>query len=190
MLAQIYEDRRDLERGREQKARISAHSDKTKDMLAEGLIVFCTFYDPQGFERLERSEQEPRDWRYKKNTGLTRLRFVDGQTYIAERGGWVALTPMTREALIDLRHMYEERNLVERRFGRPPYLLDVRVGSITRSQHEPDARLTLRLDTRPRLAEDSTLGPPHLIAFGCPFLQVGEERRSAKRYTGVRCEPM
>ena len=25
------------------------------------------------------------------------------------------------------------------------------------------------------------------LAFGCPFLQVGEETRSAKRYTGVRC---
>ena len=38
------------------------------------------------------------------------VRFVDGQTYIAERGERVALTPMTREALTDLRHSYYQEN--------------------------------------------------------------------------------
>lgn len=76
VLAQIYENTRDDdERGRERKAKISAHSDKTKDMREDGLIAFCTFYDPAGFTHLEPSESDPRDWCYKKMSGLTRLHF-------------------------------------------------------------------------------------------------------------------
>ena len=76
VLAQIYENTKDDdERGRERKAKISAHSDKTKDMREDGLIAFCTFYDPEGFEHLAPSDSDPRDWCYKSTSGLTRLRF-------------------------------------------------------------------------------------------------------------------
>ncbi len=43
VLAQIYYNRR--ENGKEVKAGIKAHSDKTKDMPRNGLMAFCTFYD-------------------------------------------------------------------------------------------------------------------------------------------------
>ena len=76
VLAQIYENTKDDdERGRERKAKISAHSDKTKDMRADGLIAFCTFYDQEGFEHLEPSGVDPHDWCFKKTSGLTRLHF-------------------------------------------------------------------------------------------------------------------
>lgn len=46
------------------KARIKAHSDKTKDMPRNGLIVFCTFYDQDVANSSDNSEQ------------LSRLRFI------------------------------------------------------------------------------------------------------------------
>lgn len=74
VLAQIYRNSRDDDqRGRERKARIGAHSDKTKDMRADGLIAFCTLYDPEGFEHLEQTETG--DWCYQGTSGLTRLYF-------------------------------------------------------------------------------------------------------------------
>lgn len=76
VLAQVYENKRDEgETRRERKAKISAHSDKTKDMYEDGLIAFCSFYDPTGFEKLARSTMDPYDWRYKKSSGLTQLYF-------------------------------------------------------------------------------------------------------------------
>lgn len=46
VLAQIYENKTIISNAKqvERKARISAHSDKTKDMPRNGLIAFCTFY--------------------------------------------------------------------------------------------------------------------------------------------------
>jgi len=76
VLAQVYENTVDEgERRKERKAKISAHSDKTKDMRADGLIAFCTFYDPAGFTHLTPSETDPRDWCFGKTSGLTRLHF-------------------------------------------------------------------------------------------------------------------
>ena len=79
VLAQIYENTKDDdEHGRERKAKISAHSDKTKDMRGDGLIAFCTFYGggPEAFGALERSESDPYDWSYEqKVSGLTTLYF-------------------------------------------------------------------------------------------------------------------
>ncbi len=43
VLAQVYENK--LVNGKEKKAKIKDHSDKTKDMPIEGLMAFCTFYD-------------------------------------------------------------------------------------------------------------------------------------------------
>ncbi|CAN0540007.1 unnamed protein product, partial [Laminaria digitata] len=76
VLAQIYRNTKDTgDRPRERKAKIGAHSDKTKDMREDGLIAFCTFYDTSDFEGLKPSESDPYDWCYKKNSGLTRLLF-------------------------------------------------------------------------------------------------------------------
>ena len=70
VLAQIYENRQ-IDR-RENKARIKAHSDKTKDMPSHGLIAFCTFYDSTEFTYLKR---DGFDYRYRETSGLTRLHF-------------------------------------------------------------------------------------------------------------------
>jgi hypothetical protein len=76
VLAQIYENQKESGSGkREKKAKIGAHSDKTKDMREDGLIAFCTFYDPASFGQLKPSKADPYDWCYKETTGLTRLHF-------------------------------------------------------------------------------------------------------------------
>jgi len=43
VLAQVYENK--IVNGKEKKAKIKDHSDKTKDMPIEGLMAFCTFYN-------------------------------------------------------------------------------------------------------------------------------------------------
>jgi len=58
VLAQIYHNCIS-ESNKERRAKIKQHSDKTKDMAANGLIAFCTFYDRDPEER-----------------ALTRLRFT------------------------------------------------------------------------------------------------------------------
>jgi len=96
VLAQIYNNT--TIDGKEKKAKIKDHSDKTKDMPQNGLIVFCTFYNLLDVDLLKFTKQEddPYDIRYKgknskilwdkkknshlnpcdhKNTVLTRLRF-------------------------------------------------------------------------------------------------------------------
>lgn len=76
VLAQIYENKKKGgNSSKEVKAKIKAHSDKTKDMPKEGLIVFCTFYDKANFEQLTPSKTDKFDWCYKKSSGLTRLVF-------------------------------------------------------------------------------------------------------------------
>lgn len=78
VLAQIYYNKKEGEtpqKMKEKKAKISAHSDKTKDMLEEGLIAFCTFYDKAKFEQLQPSKKDSFDWVYKKHSGLTKLHF-------------------------------------------------------------------------------------------------------------------
>lgn len=74
VLAQIYLNKK-KDNLKEVKAKIKAHSDKTKDMPKEGLIVFCTFYDKNNFENLTTSKTDKFDWCYKKSSGLTRLLF-------------------------------------------------------------------------------------------------------------------
>lgn len=78
VLAQIYYNKKEGEspqRMKEKKAKISAHSDKTKDMLEEGLIAFCTFYDKANFDQLQPSQEDRFDYGYKKHSGLTKLHF-------------------------------------------------------------------------------------------------------------------
>lgn len=74
VLAQIYENKK-KENNKEVKAKIKAHSDKTKDMEAEGVIAFCTFYDSSEFEHLMPSKTDEFDWCNKEKSGLTRLLF-------------------------------------------------------------------------------------------------------------------
>jgi hypothetical protein len=76
VLAQIYENKKNpVNLAKESKAKIPAHSDKTKDMPKEALIAFCTFYDPANFQHLKPSKTDPYDWCYKDISGLTRLHF-------------------------------------------------------------------------------------------------------------------
>lgn len=73
VLAQIYGNTPATGERRETKARISAHADKTKDMPANGIMAFCTFYDE--VDKLAPLPGDPFDRGYKGKTGLTRLRF-------------------------------------------------------------------------------------------------------------------
>ncbi|MGN7820474.1 hypothetical protein ACTJJB_10085 [Chitinophaga sp. 22536] len=76
VLAQIYENRAKTEdTEKEIKSRIKAHSDKTKDMPPEGLIVFCTFYDNVDVQHLKPSTTDRFDRCYKEVTGFTKLHF-------------------------------------------------------------------------------------------------------------------
>ena len=90
VLAQIYENKKNVgPKGKEKKAKIAAHSDKTKDMPKDGLIVFCTFYDPANFEQLKPSETDRYDWCHKHKSGLTSLHFklknsVEDETLVKE----------------------------------------------------------------------------------------------------------
>jgi len=55
------------------KAKIKAHSDKTKDMPNNGLLAFCTFYD--SFKIDNTIKQIGFDYCYKKQSILTKLHF-------------------------------------------------------------------------------------------------------------------
>lgn len=76
VLAQVYENKsKDELTGKESKAKIKAHSDKTKDMPKEALIAFCTFYDREGFQYLKPSIKDRYDWCHKNISGLATLHF-------------------------------------------------------------------------------------------------------------------
>ena len=76
VLAQVYNNFRSND-GKDRKAKIRDHSDKTKDMPPNGIMAFCTFY--RGDEKLSAlktsSSTDPYDLMYKKGSALTRLRF-------------------------------------------------------------------------------------------------------------------
>lgn len=75
-LVQIYENKKKTtDSDKEVKAKIKAHSDKTKDMPKEGLIAFCTFYDQSNTEQLKPSATDRFDSCYKQTSALTRLHF-------------------------------------------------------------------------------------------------------------------
>ncbi|MFJ5711632.1 hypothetical protein [Streptomyces sp. NPDC093105] len=73
VLAQIYHNTLATPERKQSKARISAHADKTKDMPANGIMAFCTFYD--GLEKLRPLAEDPFDHGLKGVSGLTRLHF-------------------------------------------------------------------------------------------------------------------
>lgn len=75
-LVQIYENKKKTsDTEKDVKAKIKAHSDKTKDMPKEGLIAFCTFYDDSNSKYLKPSETDRFDICYKQTSALTRLHF-------------------------------------------------------------------------------------------------------------------
>ncbi|MFE3720146.1 hypothetical protein [Streptomyces cyaneofuscatus] len=73
VLAQIYHNTRATPERKQSKARISAHADKTKDMPANGIMAFCTFYD--GLDKLRPLAEDVFDYGVKRGSGLTRLHF-------------------------------------------------------------------------------------------------------------------
>lgn len=76
VLAQVYENKKTTgAKTKETKAKIKAHSDKTKDMPKDGLIAFCTFYEKTNFQQLKPSSTDRYDWCYKQVSGLTKLYF-------------------------------------------------------------------------------------------------------------------
>ena len=78
VLAQIYENTLQItSRAKEveKKAKIKAHSDKTKDMPRNGLIAFCTFYKFDPTIQYQRSVDDNFDIHYKKTSVLTKLQF-------------------------------------------------------------------------------------------------------------------
>ena len=76
VLAQIYQNKKkDKDHPKDVKAKIKAHSDKTKYMPKEGLIAFCTFYDNTNLDKLSPSKTNKFDRIYGKSSGLSRLLF-------------------------------------------------------------------------------------------------------------------
>ncbi len=76
VLAQIYYNQ--MVDGKDRKARIAKHSDKTKDMPKNGLIVFCTFYEGYvngQFTGKKYDKTMGGDLMYKGNSVLTKLVF-------------------------------------------------------------------------------------------------------------------
>lgn len=70
VLAQIYTNSKHTEK----KAKIKAHSDKTKDMPKDGIMAFCTFYQKDELSK-PFLKQKQYDYLYKNGTALTTLRF-------------------------------------------------------------------------------------------------------------------
>jgi len=89
VLAQIYHNRSATAGHKQTKAKIKAHSDKTKDMPGDGLMAFCTFYDQ--LERLQPLAADPFDYGHKGVSGLTKLHFRL-KTCVAKQPG-CTLTP-------------------------------------------------------------------------------------------------
>ncbi|MGW7585052.1 hypothetical protein ACWGKU_21100 [Kitasatospora sp. NPDC054768] len=73
VLAQIYHNTLATAERKQSKAKISAHADKTKDMPANGIMAFCTFYDR--LDKLQPLAEDAYDFGVKGASGLTRLHF-------------------------------------------------------------------------------------------------------------------
>ena len=75
VLAQVYNNTK-ID-GKEKKAKITEHSDKTKDMPRNALIAFCTFYqfNQENLKEIKRHKDDPYNYYYKNASVLTILRF-------------------------------------------------------------------------------------------------------------------
>lgn len=74
VLAQVYYNH--VINNHDRRAKIPAHSDKTEDMPKNGLIVFCTFYDPEAL-RSKKYHEVDGQLMYKNTSALTSLKFVN-----------------------------------------------------------------------------------------------------------------
>jgi hypothetical protein len=77
VLAQVYYNH--VVNNRDRRAKIPAHSDKTEDMPENGLIVFCTFYDPDALHS-KKYHLDDGVLTYKNCSALTCLKFVNKET--------------------------------------------------------------------------------------------------------------
>lgn len=84
VLAQTYHNTKGLDgTNKERKAKISEHSDKTKDMPKNGLMAFCSFYKDYSYDNfddinkyIKHPPNDQYDYCYKEKTSvLTKLRF-------------------------------------------------------------------------------------------------------------------
>lgn len=97
VLAQIYHNTPADAEKKQSKAKISAHADKTKDMPANGIMAFCTFYDQ--LDKLRPLARDPFDLGHKGVSGLTRLHFrlkepaVEGAGHALPRSFTLTLYP-------------------------------------------------------------------------------------------------
>ncbi|WP_199551670.1 hypothetical protein [Streptomyces sp. N35] len=73
VLAQIYHNTVATTGRKQAKAKISSHADKTKDMPANGIMAFCTFYDR--LDQLQPLTEDVFDYGVKGVSALTILRF-------------------------------------------------------------------------------------------------------------------
>ncbi|MEY9857918.1 hypothetical protein ABH935_003531 [Catenulispora sp. GAS73] len=73
VLAQIYHNTLATAERKQAKAKISAHADKTKDMPANGIMAFCTFYDQ--LDKLQPLAEDAFDYGVNGVSGLTKLHF-------------------------------------------------------------------------------------------------------------------
>lgn len=73
VLAQVYHNTPTTAGRKQSKAKISSHADKTKDMPANGIMAFCTFYDR--LDTLPALPDDPFDHGRNGVSGLTRLYF-------------------------------------------------------------------------------------------------------------------
>lgn len=89
VLAQTYEN--SIVINKEKKAKISKHSDKTKDMPKNALIAFCSFYKDFSDDvfnkelKCKKSTVDPYDYCYNDTSVLTRLRFCLKNNAIAKK---------------------------------------------------------------------------------------------------------
>jgi hypothetical protein len=73
VLAQIYWNTPATATQKQTKAKIKGHADKTKDMPANGIMAFCTFYDQ--LDKLQPLATDFFDYGYKGTSGLSKLHF-------------------------------------------------------------------------------------------------------------------
>lgn len=73
VLAQIYHNTSATAERKQSKAKISSHADKTKDMPANGIMAFCTFYED--LDKLQPLAGDAFDYGHKNVSGLTKLHF-------------------------------------------------------------------------------------------------------------------
>ncbi len=93
VLAQVYRNTPAAPAQKQSKARISAHADKTKDMPANGIMAFCTFYDR--LDKLRPMKGDAFDHGHRDNSGLTRLRFRLKESVVERAGGLPAEFTLT-----------------------------------------------------------------------------------------------